>query len=84
MGANITTFIDTLFAAVLLSDPSAFTVVLASMVSITIISILILATTYRRYEHAMLLFVAWIMQDNRNLALFLVTILLIPIILMIV
>lgn len=84
MGANITTFIDTLFAAVLLSDPSAFTVVLASMVSITIISILILATTYRRYEHAMLLFVAWIMQDNRNLAFFLATILLIPIILMIV
>jgi len=82
MGANITTFIDTLFAAVLLNDPSAFTVVLASMVSITFVSILILATTYRRYEHAMLLFVAWIMQDNRKLAFFLLTILLIPIILM--
>lgn len=82
MGANITTFIDTLFAAVLLNDPSAFTVVLASMVSITIVSILILGTMYRRYEHAMLRFVGWIMQDNRNLAYFMLIILFIPVILM--
>jgi hypothetical protein len=82
MGANITTFIDTLFAAVLLNDPSAFTVVLASMVSITIVSMLILATMYRRYEHTMLRFVVWIMRDNRNLAYFILIILLIPVILM--
>ena len=82
MGANITTFIDTLFAAVLLNDPSAFTVVLASMVSITIVSILILATMYRRYEHIMLRFVGWIMQENRNLVCFILIILLIPVILM--
>lgn len=83
MGANITTFIDTLFAAVLLSDPAASTVVLASMLSITIVSIFILATAYRRYEHAMLLFVARIMESNRNLAIFMAIILLVPIILMV-
>jgi Na+/phosphate symporter len=82
MGANITTFIDTMFAAVLLSNPAAFTVVLTSMISIAIVSILILALAYRRYERAMLHLVTWIMQDNRYLAIFMVTILLVPIILL--
>ena len=44
MGANITTFIDTLLAAVLLDNPQAFTVVLVEMVSITIVSAFILVT----------------------------------------
>ena len=39
-------------------------------------------TIYRRNERAMLLFIAWIMGDNRNLAFFMVAILLIPVILM--
>ena len=82
MGANITTFIDTLFAAVLLSDPAAFTVVLTSMTSIAIVSILILAFAYRRYERTMLLFVASVMRDNRYLAFFLLAILIVPVILM--
>jgi len=34
MGANVTTFIDTLLAAVLLNNPAAFTVVLVEMISI--------------------------------------------------
>jgi len=84
MGANITTFIDTLFAALLLSEPAAFTVILSSMISIAVVSILILAFAYRRYEHAMLTFVAWIMRDNRTLAFFMGAILLIPIILLLV
>jgi sodium-dependent phosphate cotransporter len=84
MGANITTFIDTLFASLLLSEPAAFTVILSSMISITIVSILVLALVYRRYEHVMLTFVAWIMQDNRTLAFFMGAILLIPVILLLV
>jgi Na+/phosphate symporter len=82
MGANITTFVDTLLAAVLLDNPPAFTVVFVEMASITIVSILILALTYRRYEHAMLALVNGIMSTNRNLALFMFTILVIPIVLM--
>ena len=50
MGANITTFIDTLLAAVLLDNPQAFTVVLVEMVSITIVSAFILLLVYRPYE----------------------------------
>jgi hypothetical protein len=59
-------------------------VILSSMISITIVSALILALIYRRYERAMLSFVAWIMQDNRTLAFFMGAILLIPVILMLV
>lgn len=82
MGANITTFVDTLLAAVLLNNPPAFTVVLAEMLSITIVSILILTFIYRRYERTMLAIVNSIAASNRNLALFMFTILFIPIILM--
>ncbi len=82
MGANITTFIDTLLAAVLLKNPPAFTIVLAEMLSITIISILILALIYHRYERAMLHLVSWITDNNRHLALFMCAILIVPLILL--
>jgi sodium-dependent phosphate cotransporter len=84
MGANITTFIDTLLASVLLKNPPAFTVVLVQMVSITLVSIVILIAVYRRYERAMLEFVAWVTGSNRNLALFMATIFVVPIILMLI
>lgn len=84
MGANITTFVDTLLAAVLLNNPPAFTVVFAEMFSITCVSIVILAAVYRRYERAMLDLVVWVTSSNRNLAVFMVTIFVAPIILMLV
>lgn len=83
MGANITTFVDTLLAAVLLNNPQAFTVVLAEMLSITIVSIIILLLFYRLYQGAMLDFVEIITANNRNLALFMVIILVVPVILLI-
>ena len=82
MGANITTFIDTLLAAVLLNNPPAFTIVLVEMLSITIVSVIILSTIYHRYERAMLAFVAWVTLRTRNLAIFMITIFVIPLILM--
>jgi Na+/phosphate symporter len=84
MGANITTFIDTLLAAVLLDNASSFTIVLVQMFSITAVSILILATTYRRYERAMLGLVASLTASNRTLALFMALLLAVPIALMLV
>jgi sodium-dependent phosphate cotransporter len=84
MGANITTFIDTLLAAVLLNNPPAFTVVLVEMTSITIVSVLILAIIYHRYHRAMLDVVAWMTANNRHLALFMITIFVTPLILMLV
>lgn len=84
MGANITTFIDTLLASVLLNNPSALSVVLAEMTSITIVSIIILLTLYHRYERMMLAFVAWITSNNRHLTYFLAIIILTPILLLLI
>lgn len=84
MGANITTFVDTLLAAVLLNNPAAFTVVLVEMTSITLVSMFILATGYHSYEHGMLNLVAWITARNRNLAIFMVAIFIAPLILLLV
>ncbi len=84
MGANVTTFIDTLFAAVLLDNPVAFTIVFVQMFCITVVSVIILATVYHRFERAMLRFAAWVTAHNRNLALFLAIIFMVPIALMLV
>lgn len=83
MGANITTFIDTLFAAILLNNPSAFTIVFVEMVSISLVSMIILATIYHHYERSMLDLVAWITTGNRNLAIFLLVVFVVPIFLMV-
>lgn len=82
MGANITTFVDTLLAAVLLKNPPAFTIVLVEMVSIALISVVILALFYRLYERTILSFVSWVTARNRNLALFMAGIFLVPILLL--
>jgi hypothetical protein len=82
MGANITTFIDTLLAAVLLDNPPAFTIVFVEMTSITIVSVIILSTFYHRYERGMLDFVTWVTARNRNLATFMLVIFITPILLM--
>ena len=84
MGANITTFVDTLLAAVLLNNPQAFTVVLTEMLSIAFVSIIVLATMYKSYVHYMLSFVGWVTQRNRNLAIFMITIFVIPVILLLI
>jgi len=73
---------DFLLAAVLLGNPPAFTIVLAEMFSITMVSIIILATVYHRYEHTILDSVAWVTVRNRNLAIFMTVIFVVPIILM--
>jgi sodium-dependent phosphate cotransporter len=84
MGANITTFVDTLLAAVLLNNPPAFTIVFVEMFSIAIVSIALLTTSYRRYGHSVLGFVGWVTSGNRNLALFMACIFTIPILLMLI
>ncbi len=84
MGANITTFIDTLLAAVLLGTPLAFTIILTGMTSISIVSVIILATCYHRYERLMLGFVNRVSGNNRILAVFMLVIFAVPIILMLV
>ncbi len=83
MGANITTFIDTLLVAVLLDNSLAFTIVLAGMVSIALVSSVLLVIFYRRYQRSILAFVSWATATNRNMALFMFFIFVIPILLMV-
>lgn len=82
MGANITTFVDTLLAAVLLDNPAAFTVVLTEMMSIAVVSLVILGLFYQRFERNSLRLVAAITASNRNLAVFMVVLFVTPIILL--
>lgn len=81
MGANITTFIDTLLAAVLLNNPAAISVVMAEMLAVAATAFIILLTIFRRYERASLRFVHWVTIRNRNLALFMFAIFIVPLIL---
>lgn len=84
MGANITTFVDTLLATVILGSGEAFTVVLVSMVSVSLFSLLVLALVSHLYERTVLAVVEWSLASNRNLILFLGTILAIPLLLLFV
>ncbi len=82
MGANVTTFVDTLFAAVLLNNPAAFEIVLVQMVSITIVSLIILVLDYGRFQHETLRFVGWISSGKTQFVVFMFFILVIPLVLL--
>lgn len=84
MGANITTFIDTFLAAVLLNNHAAFSIVLVEMVSVLAISIIILTAFYPNYQRSMLNFISWVTASTRNLIIFMITILTVPVILILV
>jgi Na+/phosphate symporter len=82
MGANITTFIDTLIAALVVGGPAAFTIVLVEMISVAILSLLVLLFCYRRFERVILQVQAWIARDSGTLAVFLGSMLLLPLLLL--
>jgi Na+/phosphate symporter len=84
MGANVSTFIDTLLAAVLLNNHAAVSVVLAEMLGVALSALVILLVAFRSYERGSLRFVGWVTRRNRNLALFMITIFVIPLILLFV
>jgi hypothetical protein len=79
LGANISTMIDTLAAAVLLGTPEAVTVVLAHMVSAVIVSLPIVALAYEPYTRLMSAALEWTMVGRRNFGIFLGLFFLIPI-----
>lgn len=78
MGANITTFVDTLFVALVAGGPEAFGIVLVEMVSVAVLSLLVLGLCYRRFEEALTCTQTWIVQDNLRLMAFLALMLVIP------
>jgi len=84
MGANITTFIDTLVAALINGGPAAFTIVLVEMISVAMLSLLVLGLCYRPFERAILRLQEGIIRNNRTLGAFLCIMLIIPVILLLV
>lgn len=82
MGANVSTFVDTLLVALLLSNPMAATVVLVQIISATIVALVTLFALYRPYERAVLYLTSRIAESDRNMIIFVFTILLAPILLM--
>ena len=54
MGANITTFVDTLFAGVLLDAPGAVEVVLTQLAATTAVSAVVLLLLFRPYQQVVL------------------------------
>jgi solute carrier family 34 (sodium-dependent phosphate cotransporter) len=84
MGANITTFIDTMIAAVLLANPLAFTVVLVNMVSVAFVSIVIIVFLYRPYERLIMGFTHRLLNHRKWLIVYMFGIFALPILLMLI
>jgi Na+/phosphate symporter len=82
MGANVTTFIDTLFAALLIANPAAFTIVLAEMISVAAVSLLILVTVFPAYQRALLAVNSAVATTKARFALFVGILAIVPVILL--
>ena len=83
LGANITTFVDTLIAAALLMNPTAVTVVLVQMVSVGVVTLFILLTNYRYYQHRIEQMAEFLGRHRLNLAIYIGVIFIIPFLLVI-
>ncbi len=84
MGANIATWIDTLFAALLLDTPRAFTIVFVEMVTGASISLIVLVFLYRPYRSFILRMAHFATRDKRGFAIFLGAIFVVPIFLLLI
>ena len=81
MGANISTWVDTLVAALLLDSPRAFTIVFTEMVIGASISLFVLVFLYRPYSRIILATAHRVTQSRRGFALFLGAIFVVPLVL---
>jgi hypothetical protein len=84
MGANISTWVDTLVAALLLENPRAFTIVFTEMAVGATISLAVLLFLYKPYSRVILATARRVTQSQRGFALFLGAILLVPAVLFLV
>lgn len=84
MGANITTWVDTMVAALLLESPRAFTIVFTQMVVGAGVSLAVLLVAYRPYSRFILGTARRVTHTRRGFALFLGALLGVPLILFLV
>ena len=84
MGANIATWIDTLFAALLLDQPRAFTIVFVEMVTGAAVSLIVLVFFYEPYKRLILRGAHLATRDRRGFAIFLGALFVVPAVLLFV
>jgi len=84
MGANISTWVDTLVAALLLENPRAFTIVFTEMAVGSCVSLFVLLVVYKPYSAIILSIARQVTHTRRGFALFLGAILLVPLALFLV
>lgn len=53
MGANVTTFIDTIIIAMMVGEPRAVSIVLAQIVSVSVVSLIVIVFFYRSYRRVL-------------------------------
>lgn len=81
MGANISTWVDTMVAALLLDSPRAFTIVFTEMAVGAMVSLVVLLFFYRPYSRVVLAAAHRVTHSQRGFALFLAGIFLVPLVL---
>jgi sodium-dependent phosphate cotransporter len=84
MGANISTWVDTLVAALLLENSRAFTIVFTEMAVGAAVSLFVLLFLYKPYSNLVLHTARQVTHTRRGFAVFLGAILLIPLVLLVV
>jgi Na+/phosphate symporter len=82
MGANIATWVDTLFAALLLDTPRAFTIVFVEMITGGTVSMFVLVFFYEPYKRAILRLAHLATRDRRGFVVFLGVIFIAPAVLL--
>ena len=82
MGANITTFIDTLVASLFMNNPASFTIVLVEMLSVSIVSLLVMGLMYRPYERQVLNLANRVTATRRGFSLFMILLVGVPVVLL--
>lgn len=81
MGANITTFLDTLFASLLLDAQAATPVVLAEMLAVTAVSLVVFAVAWRPFSEGILAVASRVSARRTWLAGFLAVLFAVPLLL---
>ena len=81
MGASISTWLDTMLAAILLDSPRAFTIVFTQMAVGLAVSLAVLLFAYRPYSRVILALARRASRSRAGFALFLGAILLVPLVL---
>lgn len=82
MGANVSTFVDTLAAAVLVGEPRAIEIVLALMIGVGFFSLLVVLGLYGSYRDGLERGLQWITTNRWSFTMFLGAIMIVPVMLM--